>query len=162
MKLSREYLLMFLGLLLALLLSVMPLPDTLSMARPAWVLLVLTAWVYRNNEVDVLVPAFIVGLALDALFNAVLGAHGLALVASLAVTLRLRVLLRTLILWQAMLVMLPILVINTLLLHWLDGLSGHSTELSARWWPVLSSFLLWPLVVLLHRRTRNESSASQV
>ncbi len=134
------------SLLAAMVLTVVPLPPSLGVVRPAWVLIVVAYWnMTLPRRVGVTV-AWVSGLLLDALTGAVLGQHALALLLSSFFVLKLNELLRTFPLWQQSLALLPVFVLYEFVLFWIDGATGRAVEPLWRWAPVISSALLWPLV----------------
>lgn len=162
MSALARYLPLMLALTAALLLAIVPLPAPLADVRPAWVLLVLTVWAYRRDDIELLLPAFISGLLLDTLFSSALGAHALALTTCVALMLWLRPLLRSMALWQNLLPVAAVISSYTLLIHWTDLLSNHDASMSLRWWSALATFLLWPLAALLLRDARLEAADESV
>lgn len=146
---ARDLLMLCLLALLALLLTLLPLPDKIAALRPAWVLLVLSAWVLQRNHRFVLLVAFFSGLLLDAVSGVALGMHGMALIVSLAVTLRLRPILRAMPLWQSSACMLPIFALQALTTTVLDGLTQEAAETAMHWLAIPLSVALWPLAALL-------------
>ena len=68
------------SLLLALLLGLMPLPDTLQPFRPYWLALVLAYWLLEAPERVGPGVAFAVGLVADVAFGSLIGEQALRLV----------------------------------------------------------------------------------
>jgi rod shape-determining protein MreD len=68
------------SLLLALLLGLVPLPDTLQPWRPYWLALVLAYWVLEEPERIGLGVAFVLGLAADLAFGGLIGEQAMRLV----------------------------------------------------------------------------------
>jgi rod shape-determining protein MreD len=70
---------LFIAFLLALVLTILPVPELLAGARPPWVLLlVLYLQFYMPNYFKVTV-LFVIGLFLDVLLSTTIGEHALAL-----------------------------------------------------------------------------------
>ena len=70
---------MWFTLLVALLLSVAPMPEHLEMARPLWLALVLTFWAMNYPHYLGLLTAWCLGIAQDVLYGTPFGQHALAL-----------------------------------------------------------------------------------
>jgi len=143
-----------LTVILSLILQMVALPDAIAAFRPEWVALTLVYWAYSTTDKPVLLVAWLSGLALDVLFNSLLGQHALALLTISFLVRRLR---GTLILFPTLQVALALALAWTLyafLLFWIDGLSHHSAIPSLRWLPVISTTLIWPLAALLMDRLR--------
>ena len=68
------------SLLLALLLGLVPLPDTLQPLRPYWLALVLAYWVLEEPDRIGLGVAFVLGLVADLAFGGLLGEQAMRLV----------------------------------------------------------------------------------
>lgn len=130
----------------ALFLTVMPMPDWLSVARPEWAALFVLFWCIALPERVGVGTAWIVGLLMDVLRGAILGQHALALsvVAFLAMRLHLRI--RVYPLWQQALSILVLVTIYQLLILWTSGIIGKPARSWTYWLPSLSSMLLWPFV----------------
>lgn len=148
-SLSKVTVMMWCSLLIALLLSVVPMPEHLEMARPLWLALVLTFWAMNYPHQLGLLTAWSLGIAQDVLYGTSFGQHalGLTLVVFLVLTLQQR--LKLFPLWQQSLALLVIYGLAQLVLLWLSSLSGMRPELSYYALPVLVSCLLWPWLYLL-------------
>lgn len=146
---SKMTLTIWLSLVFALLLSVMPMPEQVEMARPLWLALVLTFWAIYYPQNIGLLTAWCVGIAQDVLYGSVFGQNAfvLALIMYLLLTLQQR--LRVFPLWQQSCVLVVIYGLAQLLSLWLSTLSGMRPELQYYAWPVLVSCLLWPWLYLL-------------
>lgn len=149
MTLLRDSLLMLGLMAAALLLMLLPLPEPLLPFRPAWLLLMLSAWTLQRGHEVALPAAFLAALLLDAARGVTLGLHGVALLIPLAIVVQWRAPLRALPLWQSALAAIGLFVLHAALLTLLDGITGERSDASAHWWPILLSTLLWPLAVLL-------------
>lgn len=148
-SLGKVTVMMWCSLLVALLLSVVPMPEHLEMARPLWLALVLTFWAMNYPHQLGLLTAWSLGIAQDVLYGTPFGQHalGLTLVVFLVLTLQQR--LKLFPLWQQSLALLVIYGLAQLVLLWLSSLSGMRPELSYYALPVLISCLLWPWLYLL-------------
>ncbi len=145
-----------LSVLLALLLTLVKLPDTLAVARPAFVLLVVAYWAQATPRHFGLFIAWAIGLTLDVALAGVLGQHALAMVLAAYAMMRIRGALRMSPMWQQCLMLLPVVVLYEFILFWMDGVAGRSADPWYRWVPVLTTPLFWPpfhlLVVSLQAR----------
>jgi rod shape-determining protein MreD len=140
------------SLVLAAALSVMPLPDWIAFARPAFVLMVVCYWTLMLNRRFGLLAAWTVGLLLDVLNGSALGQHALAVVLCAFVVIKLNEFIRSYRIWQQALLFLPIFMLYAFILFWMDGLTGRSADPLWRWAPVASSTLLWPPLSFMLRR----------
>lgn len=142
--------------LVALLLSIWPLPDWAEPFRPAWLLLATIYWcLFLPHRVGLLVT-FCVGILMDTLTGSLLGEHALALLLVAWVTLKLHLQIRVYPWWQQTLLVLVLMLLYTFVLYWIDGMLGYTQGAMLRWMPVLITSLLWPwsmqLLGLLQQR----------
>lgn len=139
---------------LALLLTVLPLPEWARPYRPQWVSLVLIYWCIALPHRVGVGTGFSVGIVLDALTSTVLGQHALAmsLIAFLAVQLHARI--RVFPLWQQALGILLLLIVERLLILWVIGATSQATPGLIYWLAPLIGALLWPWVFLTLRDVR--------
>ena len=133
-------------LLFALVLSVAPLPDSIELARPLWVNLILAYWVLTLPHRGGMAAAFVFGLMLDVLSGTLLGQNGLPLLLMVFLVLSLQQRLRMFPLWQQSMVLLIILGIGQLVQLWLNTLAGNRPPTLLFLIPVPVSVLLWPWV----------------
>lgn len=141
--------LMWLTLIVALLLSVLPMPEHMEIGRPLWLALVLTFWAIHFPQNIGVLTAWCVGIAQDILYGSLFGQHALALVIIMFLVLTLQQRLKVFPLWQQSCVLLVIYGLAQLVLLWLSTLSGMRPEINYYAWPVLISCLLWPWLYLL-------------
>ena len=79
-------------LLIAVILTIIPLNETLAVWRPEWIALTLIHWALLIHDRVSLLLAFTLGLVIDTLYGSILGQHalGYTLITYLAVRLGLR------------------------------------------------------------------------
>ncbi|HDZ55952.1 MAG TPA: rod shape-determining protein MreD [Pseudomonas xinjiangensis] len=142
----RSSLIIGLTFLVALLLSVMPMPSPVDLGRPMWLAMVVAFWVMVMPHRVGLLCAWFAGLATDVLYGELIGQHALVmtLVAWLMLLLYQRI--RRFPLWQQSLVMLPVLGLAQLLLLWLNSLAGSRPPILMFLLPAAVSAVLWPWV----------------
>lgn len=133
---------------LALALSIVPLGDRVVPFRPDWVPLALIFWAVARPQHIGLLAAFAMGLALDMLTGSLLGRHALALLPVVYLALRLRLRIRVALAWQATVTVALMLVLYHFLLFWIDGVGQHAIPGAIAWAPLLSSALLWSVVMV--------------
>lgn len=150
------------SLLLALVLQQFELPYALSLLRPLWLPLVLTYWVMVIPQPGGLFTAFLFGVMLDVLNGCVLGQHALALTVLVFVVIQIRGVLSLYPVWQEAVALMPVWLIYTFIMFWIDGATGHRADPWLRWVPILTTGVAWPLVFaflngLRHRAQRDPS-----
>lgn len=143
-----------LSFIVALMLTIIPLPENLGPARPEWVALVLIYWCMALPERIGVGVGWVTGLLLDVLTGSLLGQHALALAVVAYITLKLHQRLRVFPLWQQAMVILVMLILSQLFILWFDGIVGHPAKNWQYWLASLTGMLIWPGVFLLLRRTR--------
>lgn len=129
---------------IALLLTILPLPEWARPLRPQWVSLVLIYWCLALPHRISVGTGFVLGLLLDVLTGTLLGQHalGLSLVAYLAVQLHARI--RVFPLWQQALAVLVLLTMEQILSFWVMAITGQSPPGLQYWAIPLIGALLWP------------------
>lgn len=143
-----------LSFIVALMLTVIPLPGNIEIVRPEWVALVLIYWCMALPERIGVGVGWITGLLLDVLTGSLLGQHALALAVVAYITLKLHQRLRVFPRWQQAVVILVILIIQQLLVLWFDGIVGNPEKNWLYWFASLTGMLIWPGVFLVLRGTR--------
>jgi rod shape-determining protein MreD len=141
-------------LVIALWLSVIPMPDWARWARPEWVAMVLIYWVIALPHRVGIGAAFFTGLALDLVEGEPLGQNAFALgvVAYLALILYQRMRMYTA--WQQAGIVFVLIGLNQLLCHWVQTLITKVVPTMLFLLPTLVSALLWPTVMPLLRKMR--------
>lgn len=151
---GEEYIVMVLSLLIAMLLTVLPLPTWANWARPQWVFIVLLFWVIVKPSRVGVGSAFTVGVLMDLLTGTFLGQHALAYSIVSYILIKFHPQLRAFPMWQQMLMLGGVVLLNLILQYLtLDFLGVHPATF-AYWLPVLSSTLLWPWVSMLLREAQ--------
>lgn len=139
------------SLILALLLSVAPMPQFMEVGRPLWVALFLSYWALALPHRIGMVSAWCLGLVQDVLFGTLLGQNALILTLITFLVLSLQRRLQMFPMWQQSLVLLVVLGIAQLVQLWLNALTGNRPPTLAFVLPALISALLWPWVFAILR-----------
>ena len=136
----------FLSLILAMCLRIVPLTGDWALLNPDWVLLVLIFWsLYLPERVGIF-HAWIFGLLTDVLLGRMLGQYALAYSLIIYVCLKLHKRLRQFPLLQQGLFVFFCLLLSQLLLFFIKNLQ-HPAQLHASFWlPVFTGTLSCPLV----------------
>jgi rod shape-determining protein MreD len=140
--------------LIALLLTIMPLPEWLRMLRPDWVGLVLIYWCMALPERVGVVSGWLSGLVVDLLTGAVLGQHALALTVVAWLTIRFHQRMRLFPVLQQAATVLVLLVLHQLLSLWISRFIGRPGVDWHYWAPSFIGMLAWPLVYTALRSIR--------
>lgn len=138
------------SVLLALLLGLLPLPQTLQPLRPYWLALVLAYWVIEAPEHAGLGLAFGLGLVADLMFGGMLGEQALRLLIMAFILQRFRAQLRFFPLSQQALAVGGLLLNDRIVVAAVHMTLGEPSLPWSYWWGPLIGMLLWPpLFVLL-------------
>ena len=131
--------------LIALLLTVAPLPTWGAIVRPAFLVLAVLYWSIMIPRVGLLL-AFVGGIAIDVFQGTLLGEHALSLTIVSYLGIRLNLLVRAKPLFEQSLFVFTALMLYELILWLVDGWSQHNLNTPARWVHTLTGGLIWPLV----------------
>jgi rod shape-determining protein MreD len=143
---SAPHLGFWISLLVALVLQLVLLPESLAGFRPLWLPLVLSYWALTDARLPTLLASFAFGIGVDVLLNAVLGQHALAFVLLTYLVIKLRGLFAVFPLWQSTVGLVPLWLIYAFLMFWIDGVAHHRSDPWLRWTPVVSTTLFWPVI----------------
>lgn len=143
----------------ALILAVVPLPESIVAFRPDWVAVVLLYWSLIEPRRYGLLSAFWLGIVLDSLSGSLLGQHSLALLLIVYLSQRLYLRMRTFPASQVATVVIVLLALYQLVLFLIDGYARREVPLIERWAPVVTGGLLWLLVLVGVERTRQAAEA---
>lgn len=154
--------LIFLTIVAALLLTLLPLPEMLEPFKPYWVAMVVIYWALETHDRINLGLAFLIGLVLDVLSGSLMGLHALSLVIMVFLVQRFRSRLRFFPPWQQALSVFGLLVNDRIILIWITALLGEPMPTWKYWLPPMVAMFIWPwLFLLLDRiraRTRQQKS----
>jgi len=147
------------ALVVALILSVVPMPESIAAFRPDWVAVLMLYWILAVPRQVGPFTAFWMGLALDTLSGALLGQHGLALLLIVFLSQRFYLRIRAFPASQLTLTALLLLSLYEFVLFWVDGVAGRSVPLIERWGPLISSTALWVVMLTFVERGRDDAEA---
>jgi rod shape-determining protein MreD len=142
------------SLLMALALTIAPVPDLMAPTRPEWVLLVLIYWGMAFPRRVGILSAFVAGLLLDVLQHQLLGQNALSLAVAMYLVLQVYPRLRVFPVWQQAVAVALLVALVKLLNLWIRGATGFPPGSALYWSPVLTSALVWPLIYHLLRDAR--------
>jgi rod shape-determining protein MreD len=141
----------FITLILAMCLRVMPISGDVAMLNPDWVLLALVYWTLILPERVGIFHAWSFGLLTDVLTGRLLGQYALAYSLVIYICLKFHKRLRQFPFFQQGLFIFFCLLLSQLLLFFIKNLQ-HPAQLHATFWlPVFTGTLIWPLVYGLLR-----------
>lgn len=141
-------------LVIALALTILPLPGGLAPYRPEWAMLAILYWSLALPARAGVGVAWLTGLLQDILQATALGSHALAFALVGYLTIQLYQRIRNVPIWQQTLTVLAVLLAAHGVLFITRGLSDDPSVDWRFWLPALTSTLLWPLVFVLLRTLR--------
>lgn len=147
------------SIVVALILTIVPLPDAVAPFRPDWVAVVLIYWSLIEPRRYGLFTAFWLGLVVDTLSGTLLGQHSLALLVVVYLSQRFYFRIRAFPASQVATVVIALLAVYQFLLFWIDGAAGRDVPLLERLGPVLTGGALWLLVLVGIERGRRAAEA---
>ena len=156
MSSHNAYMQILLSTAIAVLLTIMPLPQLINMGRPDWMLLVVIYWSLNAAFVTGLTYAWCCGLIMDALVGTLIGQHAFifVVIATLAQHFQFRI--RVFPLMHQSLIVCLLIVLYQFMLFWIDGIVGTALSSWLRGLPAIVGALIWPiLVAILDTSTRN-------
>ena len=141
--------------LIALMISVLPLPQYLAIVRPPLLVLIILYWSTMTPRAGGILLGFLGGIALDVLQGSQLGQHALALSFVTYLAVRLHLLTRAKPIFEQSLFVVVALLLYETLLWAIDGWSGHPVNSLTRWVPAFTGALIWPVIVGVLGRTHS-------
>ncbi len=145
---------LWLTLVAAMVLAVVPLPATVEPFRPPWVTMVVIYWCLMWPRLCGILTAFVAGIVLDVLLGNLLGQHALSLSVIAYLTLRFHLQIRIFPLWQLTMTAFMLMAIDAFLVFWIDGIAGATGSGLARWTQVIAGGVTWAPVMALLDTTR--------
>lgn len=139
------------SLAIAMILTLLPMPESMIWFRPAWVLMVLIFWTIMSPLRVNMGTAFITGLFLDLLTSTLLGEHALALTLVIYFVSRISIRLRMYPILQQSLSILLFVLLYQFILYCIQGFIGELPRNHLYWCSSLTSMLLWPWLFVLMR-----------
>jgi rod shape-determining protein MreD len=153
---SQHSSVIYITLLFAILLMLVPLPDTLRYARPEWVAITLIYWAMALPQRVSIGVAWFTGLVMDVVTGGILGIHAFAYALVIYLVGRLHLQIRQYPLWQQAFTILSLVS----LVHFIVMLSAPITFSWNHWLTILTSTLVWPFVYAVLRKIRRSFQVS--
>ncbi len=140
--------------LLALMLTIMPMPITVDAFRPDWVLIIVLYWSMALPTKVNVITAWVLGFILDVLLGSVLGVHAAAMAIAVYITAVNYQKIRNFSLWQQSLIVAVLSALYNLLTFWMEHFLTQVPFLVSYLYPVITSMVVWPWAFLLLRKVR--------
>lgn len=144
----------------ALLLTVLPLPEWARLYRPQWYTLALIYWTMATPQRVGVGVGWLIGITVDVTTGTLLGQHALALSIIAFITHKMHQRVRLFPIWQQSLTVLVLLLLEKLLELWVMGAVSQPVPTLMFWVPPLVGMLLWPWVFIILRDLRRKFQVS--
>lgn len=148
-------------IVVAILLTIAPLPEALAAWRPHWVALVMIYWHLETGNLRTLGAAFAIGIVLDLSTGTLLGQHALGLIIINFLAGRFRNRLRFFPPWQQALSVGALLFNERVVQLWVVGLLNRGWPDWSWWLPPVTGLLLWPWLFLILDALRSQRRAAR-
>lgn len=143
-----------LSFIIALLLTMIPLPGSVEIYRPEWVTLTLIYWCMALPARVGVGVGFTIGLFLDVVRDTLLGQYAMALTLVAFITLHLHQRVRVFPLWQQAMSIFILVMLESVVVLWVKGIIGESVS----FWKLIAtagtSMVVWPFVYVVLRHVR--------
>ena len=130
-------------LVIALFLTILPVPEWADEFRPQWVAMTLIYWALALPARIGVFWAWCAGLVLDVTTGTVLGQHALSLSVAVYLAVELHARIRVFPYLQQAISVWILLLVERLLALWVIGATGQPTPTLTYWLPTLVGMLLW-------------------
>ena len=146
--------------IIALLLTMIPLPGSVEIFRPEWVTLTLIYWCMALPARVGVGVGFTMGLFLDVVRDTLLGQYAMALTLVAFITLHLHQRVRVFPLWQQAMSIFILVMLESVVVLWVKGIIGESVS----FWKLIAtagtSMVVWPFVYVVLRHVRRAYQVS--
>lgn len=134
-----------LSLVIAVVLTILPIRPEWAVYRPEWLALTIIHWGLVSPNKSGFLLAWFVGLMLDVIYGSIIGQHALGFSIVLFLTLRMRSRLLLNSFFQQIILLCLVLGTYLLINLWILGFTGSSPKGWSYWSTILSSIAVWPL-----------------
>lgn len=141
-------------LFVALILTLLPMPEWTIWFRPAWVLLVLIYWAMMAPDRVGVGTAWLMGILVDLLCGTLLGEHALAYMVVVFIVARMHTQLRMYPMLQQGLSVCIFVTLYLFIMYCIQGFIDELPSSRLYWTSSLTSMVLWPWLFILMRDCR--------
>jgi rod shape-determining protein MreD len=144
-----------LSIIVAMMLTILPIPHGLALFRPPWVLLMILYWLSVSKSNQGIIYIWLAGIGLDLITVATLGEHALALLIACFALQNYTLRLRFYPMWQQCIIIGAYALIYQLSISLVQISLSDRTGVYFFWAPALTSMFFWPWIsLLLNSQTR--------
>ena len=138
----------------AVVLTMVPIPDEWKFYRPEWVARVWIYWCLALPHRIGVFTGWTVGLLLDVAYGNLLGQYALSFAIMAYMSYLLHVRIRLYPILQQSLIILLLVALSQMIVLWIKGITGQTPQSWAYWTPSITSMLVWPWLFFLLRALR--------
>ncbi len=150
----------FISISIALVLAILPMPESMQSYRLQWTALVLIYWCMAIPERVGVGVSFVAGIMLDIITGSLLGQHAMGLSFIAFITAKTHQRVRVFPLWQQSIFVALLLLIERMLFAWVDGAIGRPDKDATFWIAPLLGGLLWSWLFIILRDIRRRFHVS--
>lgn len=143
-------------LIIAMLLMMVPMPDSLRFFRPEWVVLTLMYWAMALPYRVSIGVGWLTGLVMDVTMGGTLGIMAFSYAFAVYLIARFHLQLRQYPLWQQALTIFSVV----LLVHFVSIMASRPEMNWVVWMPVITSTVMWPVIYPVLRKIRRTFQVS--
>lgn len=147
--------LIWISLVPAMVLTLIPLSTSLEYLRPAWLPLFIIFWIITTPTCVGLFSAWCAGFLLDILTGVLLGQHAMAMLLTGLAALWLQKRMARVSLLEQLLLLAPLILIFQLTYLWIGTALGQIHPNFAYLLPVATSLVVWPPIFFLLNKLRS-------
>jgi rod shape-determining protein MreD len=152
----RNGFMIVLTIIIAMLLMMVPLPESARFFRPEWVVLTLMYWAMALPHRVSIGVGWLSGLIMDVMMGGTLGVMAFSYAFAVYLIARFHLQLRQYPLWQQALTIFSVV----LLVHFVSVMAGRPEMSWVVWMPVVTSTLMWPVIYPVLRKIRRTFQVS--
>lgn len=151
---TTNYFFVMLSFLVAIILTIIPLPEWAVWLRPQWVFAFLLFWVIAAPSECGVGLAWLVGLMLSLVTGTPLAEQAIIFVLLTYVILKIHPIIAYMFPWQQAAVIGVFAACNAVLHGFILGFTGHSTHMGLYSLSAISTMLIWPAISAILNRLR--------
>lgn len=153
---SRNGFVIVVTVIIAMMLMLVPLPDSARYFRPEWVVITLMYWAMALPHRVSIGVGWLTGLLMDVMMGGSLGVMAFSYAFAVYLIARFHLQLRQYPLWQQALTILSVVA----LVHLVSIMSARPEIELITWMPVVTSTLMWPIMYAVLRKIRRTFQVS--
>ena len=146
-----HYFLISMSFLIAILLTIFPLPQELIWLWPQWIFVMVLFWVVTLPFSCGVVLAWSMGVIMDLITGTPLCVHALSFVILVYLILKINHYVTHLLRWQQATVIGIFVFLNNMIEGFILGMTGHTAHTGLMFQSVITTALIWPLLFKILR-----------